>query len=87
MASKGMGRLTIVKSVSCFRPHAFAVSITIPSEGIDLPSKLERSSRLSTFLEMIVFLDLRSSRSIDPMRLSRVWSGSIVALRKLRSVS
>ncbi|KAF2533073.1 hypothetical protein F2Q70_00033004 [Brassica cretica] len=48
MASKGMGRSTTVNYISCFRSHAFVVTITTPSGGIDLPSKLVRgfASRL-----------------------------------------
>ncbi|KAF3539821.1 hypothetical protein F2Q69_00022332 [Brassica cretica] len=173
-----MGKSNTVNSVSCFRSHAFVVTITTPSGRIDLPSKLERDfasrlifgagcsrdhsvscemmltallvstrifermtppisstitkasswgissfivsclwkvkaspfrgvysdvmivgllivprvewerlSRLSTSFDAIVLLDLRSSRSIDPMQSGRVWLESIVALRKLRSVS
>ncbi|KAF3502661.1 hypothetical protein F2Q69_00043434 [Brassica cretica] len=48
MASKGMGRSTIVNSVFRFRSQAFVVNNTTPSERIDLPSKLARgfASRL-----------------------------------------
>ncbi|KAF2553776.1 hypothetical protein F2Q68_00035314 [Brassica cretica] len=178
MASKGMGRSTIVNSVFHFRSQASVVNNTTPSERIDLPSKLARGiasrlifgagclsdrsvscemtlttllvstkiferatpptsnaitkasswgissftvscswkvkishfcgvssnavivgllivprevweylSRLSTSLDVIDFPDLRSSRSIDSMQSGRIWLESIVALRKLRSVS
>ena len=47
----------------------------------------DRLSGISTFLDAIGLIDLKRSRSIDSMQLDRIGEGSIVALRKLRSVS
>ncbi|KAF3603646.1 hypothetical protein F2Q69_00036409 [Brassica cretica] len=47
----------------------------------------DRLSRISTFLDAIGLIDLKRSRSIDSMQLDQIGAGSIVALRKLRSVS
>ncbi|KAF3527276.1 hypothetical protein DY000_02037504 [Brassica cretica] len=56
-------------------------SLVVSREGQD------RLSRVSIFLDAIGFVDLKRSRSIDSTQLDRVGVGSLVALRKLRSVS
>ncbi|KAF2607086.1 hypothetical protein F2Q68_00044301 [Brassica cretica] len=77
--------------------HLARVSLAKEYEGVlavvkvgllIVPRKVwERLWRLSTSLDVIDLPDLRSSRSIDPMQSGRTWVESIVALRKLRSVS
>ncbi|KAF3516928.1 hypothetical protein DY000_02061489 [Brassica cretica] len=47
----------------------------------------DRLSRVSIFLDVIGLIDLKRSRSIDSMQLDWIGMGSIVALRKLKSVS
>ncbi|KAF2536560.1 hypothetical protein F2Q68_00021115 [Brassica cretica] len=47
----------------------------------------DRLSRVSSFLDAIGLIDLKRSRSIDSMQLDWIGVGSIVALRKLKSVS
>ncbi|KAF2616764.1 hypothetical protein F2Q68_00039001 [Brassica cretica] len=47
----------------------------------------DRLSRVSSFLDAIGLIDLKRSRSIDSMLLDWIGVGSIVALRKLKSVS
>ena len=43
--------------------------------------------RVLTFLDVVGFIDLERSGSIDSAQSDRIGVGSIVALRKLRSVS
>ncbi|KAF3519073.1 hypothetical protein DY000_02061492 [Brassica cretica] len=50
-------------------------------------SAKDRLSRVSIFLDAIGLIDLKRSRSIDLMQLDWIGMGSIVALRKLKSVS
>ncbi|KAF2606563.1 hypothetical protein F2Q68_00044974 [Brassica cretica] len=47
----------------------------------------DRLSRVSIFLDATGLIDLKRSRSIDSMQLDLIGMGSIVGLRKLKSVS
>ncbi|KAL0646212.1 hypothetical protein Bca4012_044503 [Brassica carinata] len=69
-------------TVSC----SWKVKIS-PLCGASSNAVRERLLKLTTSLVVIDLSDLRSLRSIDPMRSGWTWLGSIVALRKLRSVS